>query len=41
VHVGKGVGVCLYVCMCNGLYMLRPGCGTIRSYGPVGVGVSL
>ena len=26
---------------CNGSYMLSPGSGTIRRYGPVGVGVAL
>ena len=26
---------------CDGLYMLGPGSGTIRGYGPVGVDVSL
>jgi hypothetical protein len=26
---------------CDGLYMLGPGSGTIRRYGPVGVGVVL
>ena len=26
---------------CDGLYMLGSGSGTIRRYGPVGVGVSL
>ena len=29
------------VCVCDGLYMLGPGSGTIRGCGPVGVGVSL
>jgi hypothetical protein len=29
------------VCGCDGLNMVGPGSGTIRRYGPVGVGVSL
>jgi hypothetical protein len=31
----------LSVTVCYSLYMLGPGCGTIRRYGPVGVGVTL
>ena len=27
--------------LCDGLHMLGPGSGTIRRYGPVGVGVAL
>ena len=35
----KGIGERLGGC--DGLYVLGPGSGTIRKYGPVGVGVSL
>lgn len=29
------------ICVCDGLYMLGPGSGTLKEYGPIGVGVAL
>ena len=35
------VSVSVCVCLCDGLYMLSPGSGTIRSFDPFGVDVAL
>ena len=33
--------VCVYEGVCDGLYMLGPGSGTIRGCGPLGLSVAL
>jgi hypothetical protein len=43
VHEGACVCtcVCVYEGVCDGLYMLGPGIGTIRGCGPLGLSVAL